>query len=47
MSNFDCPVVQSVARHYTDWASRLTLPTVWPNNFFFVEPTVLPDTSYS
>jgi hypothetical protein len=21
-SNLDCPVVQSVARHYTDWATR-------------------------
>jgi hypothetical protein len=24
-SNLDCPVVQPVARHYTDWATRLTL----------------------
>jgi hypothetical protein len=23
-SNFDCPVVRSVARHYTDWATRFT-----------------------
>jgi hypothetical protein len=24
-SNLDSPVVQPVARHYTDWASRLTI----------------------
>jgi hypothetical protein len=24
-SNLDSPVVQPVARHYTDWATRLTL----------------------
>jgi hypothetical protein len=24
-SNFDCPVVQPVARHCTDWATRITL----------------------
>jgi hypothetical protein len=27
-SNLDCPVVQSVARHYSDWANRLIFMAV-------------------
>jgi hypothetical protein len=32
-SNLDCPVVQPVARHYTDWATRLT--PQWCSYFYF------------
>jgi hypothetical protein len=31
--NIDCPVVQSVARHYTDWATRLI--SLWRKNINF------------
>jgi hypothetical protein len=31
--NIDCPVVESVARHYTDWATRLI--SLWRKNINF------------
>jgi hypothetical protein len=39
-SNLDCPVVQPVARHYTDWASRLTSTglqgAIWQKTVIFI-----------
>jgi hypothetical protein len=32
-SNLDRPVVQPVARHYTDWATQLTHLYITHNNF--------------